>query len=129
MKKKRTARKKPKRPLTPECTAPGCPLRYRHVLNNGEAYCRYHHGVKDPKKVYAVTKRIHELLPVLRQIRVLNSLNASQILGDERIVNAVALPVSCKQKPGEGHGAWKDRLIALVDDEIELAKQREVVNG
>lgn len=76
-----------------------------------------------------MTKRIHELLPVLRQIRVLNSLNASQILGDEKIVNAPELPVSCKRRSGEGLGAWKDRLVALVDDEIELAKQKEVVNG
>lgn len=131
MKKRPYRRSRRKRPDSPECTAPGCPLRYRHVLNNGEAYCKYHHGVKDPQKVHQITKRIHELLPVLRQIRILNSLNASQVLGVELVSRAPDLPVNCHRKSGEGLVVWKDRLILFVDDEIELAKakSKEAVNG
>ncbi len=122
-------KRKPVRPVDPRCSAPGCPLRYYHVLNNGDAYCRFHHGVQGADRVHAVTKRLHEMMPVIRQIKTLSSLNASQRIGFEPVPVDGHLPVTCRRREVETLDAWRDRLRALLEDEIGRAKRSGVVNG
>lgn len=130
MTKKIFRRSRPKRPTSSACTAPGCPLRYSHALNNGQAFCRYHHGITKSQQVYAVTRRIHELLPAIKQIKILTNLNASQRLGFEAVDCADDLPAGCGRFDGESLDDWRLRLRAMVDDEIERAQRwGGVVNG
>ncbi|MEW8052733.1 MAG: hypothetical protein AB2809_20430 [Candidatus Thiodiazotropha sp.] len=113
--KKYTRRRKPKRPDSPMCSAPGCPLRYRHVLNSGQAFCGFHHGVKNSQRVHEITACLHVLKPVFGQIRILTCLNASQLLGRERVPVVESLPADCRQQLDESFERWKQRLIVFVD--------------
>ncbi|MCU7917090.1 MAG: hypothetical protein KZQ95_01875 [Candidatus Thiodiazotropha sp. (ex Epidulcina cf. delphinae)] len=94
-------------------------MRYYHVLNNGEAYCRYHHGVRDSVRVHEITRRLHELAPVFRQVSRLNSLNASQVLGDESVLSERDLPAACRRYDGEPYRAWMLRLQAYIGDAVD----------
>lgn len=103
---------------TPEkrtCCAPGCFLPYSRVLNNGQAYCRYHHGVNSPERVSEITRRLHVMKPVIRQIRLLFSLNASQIMGVEPVPVEEGLPADCRRQEGETFDAWSKRLVRRLD--------------
>lgn len=97
------------------CSTPGCPLRYEKPLNNGQAYCRHHDGVKDSARAHEITRCLHELKPVFRQITVLNRLNAAQLLGRESVPVIKSLPADCHQHDGESFDHWKRRLSDYVD--------------
>jgi hypothetical protein len=124
LKRKRRA----KVPDSPNCSAPGCPLRYYYALSNGEGYCRFHHGVENSERVHEITKRINALKPVFRQVARLNSLNASQLLGYEYVPVESGLPDICKQRENETFSAWCGRLSEYIDVVIN-SQTNGVVNG
>ena len=113
------ARKRPKKPpQSPGCCAPGCPLRGPYPTNDGRRFCGYHRGVSDSHRVHDITARIHENIPLMRQVRRLHGLNASQILGMEIVPLETGLDAAYQRREPESLECWRDRLELALNHNI-----------
>ncbi|RDH91861.1 MAG: hypothetical protein DIZ77_06405 [endosymbiont of Seepiophila jonesi] len=78
--------------------------------------------MSDSAEVSIITRRIHETMPIRRQIQRLNSVNAMHMLGHVPVAVEHGLRADCFRQKGESLDDWRERLKALLR---QLIKERD----